>query len=153
MKKIDRVIIGSGIFGLYAALQSLKKGYSALILERDKNTFMRASFVNQARVHNGYHYTRSYNTAKKSREYFLKFIKDYEFAILKKFKKIYAVSTKFSYVNNEQFVKFCEIAKIPCSSIIPDKYFKKGLCSGAFEVEEYTFDAKKNPFIFNRTIK
>lgn len=37
-----------------------------LVLECDKTPFRRATYINQARVHQGYHYPRSISTAMKS---------------------------------------------------------------------------------------
>lgn len=39
-----------------------------LVLECDKTPFRRATYINQARVHQGYHYPRSISTAMKSCE-------------------------------------------------------------------------------------
>jgi hypothetical protein len=138
----DKIIIGAGIFGLYAAQQSLLKGEKVLVLEWDESPFKRASWINQARAHNGYHYPRSYATAIKSAYYFERFVHDYEFAILKDFKKIYAISKNFSSTNSGQFIKFCDVTNIPCKEINVSSYFKPGVCDGAFETLEYTFDAE-----------
>ena len=138
----DKIIIGGGIFGFYAAQKSIEKGEKVLLLEYDDIPFKRASWINQARVHNGYHYPRSYSTAKKSAYYFDRFVADYDFAVLQEFTKIYAISTKFSYTNAEQFSKFCEAAQIPGEPIREGKYFKDNKCDGVFEALEYTFDAK-----------
>ena len=137
----DRIIIGAGIYGLYAGLQSAKKNYKTLILEFDANAFSRASYINQARVHNGYHYPRSLSTAIKSAYYFDKFNQDYDFSINNAFKKIYATSAKHSWTDGEQFKKFCKAAGIKCMEIPSEKYFKPELCDGVFETEEYTYDA------------
>jgi hypothetical protein len=142
-KKVDRIIIGAGIYGLYAARVSAKKGERVVILEYDNNALSRGSYINQARVHNGYHYPRSYSTAIKSSIYFDKFNKEFQFAINDRFEKIYATSKKNSWTSAEQFRKFCNNAKIRCEEVNPDKYFKKGLISGAFITEEYSFDAIK----------
>jgi len=61
----DCIIIGAGIFGLYAAKILAAKKKKVIVLECSKRPFARASAINQARVHNGYHYPRSYETAKK----------------------------------------------------------------------------------------
>ena len=139
--KYDRVIIGAGIYGLYAALRCGKRGEKVLVLERDSEAFSRATYVNQARVHMGYHYPRSYSTAKKSAGYFKRFNDDFGFAILKDFKQIYATSATFSWTNAEQFEKFCRDVNIRCEKVDEAKYFKDGMVDGAFETEEYTFDA------------
>lgn len=137
----DKIIIGAGIYGLYAALYCCKRGQTVLVLECDTGPFKRASFVNQARVHQGYHYPRSISTAIKSASYFDRFCKDYGFCINDKFDQIYATSSNYSWTNKNQFMSFCKNANIPCKEINPNNYFKKGVCDGAFLTREYTYDA------------
>ena len=48
MKQYDRIIIGAGIYGLYAALYCAQKGMTVAILEYDDEAFGRATYVNQA---------------------------------------------------------------------------------------------------------
>lgn len=140
--KYDRIIIGAGIYGLYSALQSAKvKERKILVLEKDDEAFKRATYINQARVHMGYHYPRSYSTAIKSAHYFERFNKDYDFSILSEFDQIYATSANFSWTNAEQFKKFCKSADIVCDEQSPSKYFKDGMCDGCFLTKEYTYDA------------
>ena len=138
----DKIIIGAGIYGLYSALFCAKNNEKVLVLEKDDESFKRATYINQARVHMGYHYPRSYSTAIKSKGYFERFNKDFEFSILSEFEQIYATSTNFSWTNAEEFRKFCKSANIMCDNVPIDKYFKDGMCDGAFLTKEYTYDAK-----------
>ena len=138
----NKIIIGAGIYGLYAALYCGRRGETALVLECDGAPFGRATYINQARVHMGYHYPRSISTAVKSRGYFDRFCADYGFCINDKFDQVYATSAKFSWTNAAQFKKFCENADIRCDEVPAGKYFKPGMCDGAFLTTEYTFDAQ-----------
>lgn len=142
IEEYDYVILGGGIYGLYIA-SILNKNNKILIIEKDEEVFSRATFINQARVHNGYHYPRSISTAIKSAKYFEKFSKDFDFAINNKFKQIYSISKTFSYTSGEQFVKFCHNAKIPCRPIHLSKFINKDTVEASFETEEYSFDAIK----------
>lgn len=139
--KYDKIIIGGGIYGLYSALHCGKKGEKVIVLEKEEEVFSRATYVNQARVHMGYHYPRSYSTAIKSAGYFERFNKDYDFSILKDFDQVYATSTNFSWTNAEQFKKFCKNANIKCDEIATSKYFQENMCDGCFLTKEYTYDA------------
>lgn len=141
-KFADNIIVGAGIYGLYSALYLARKNSSRkiVILEKDGESFARATHINQARVHMGYHYPRSISTAAKSAHYFHRFLKDYDFSILTKFDQVYATSSMFSWTNAEQFKKFCKDANIKCEEINAGKYFKCGV-DGAFLTEEYTYDA------------
>lgn len=141
MMRYDRIIIGAGLYGLYAALFCAKRGDNCLVLEYDSEAFKRATYINQARVHMGYHYPRSLSTAVKSAGYFNRFNEDYGFCVLDKFDQIYATSAHFSWTNAEQFEKFCRAANIRCDEMPVSKYFKPGMCDGAFMTEEYTYDA------------
>ena len=138
----DRVIIGAGLYGLYFATLCGKRGEKVLVLERESEPFMRATYINQARVHMGYHYPRSIATAKKSRAYFDRFVEDHEFCIYKKFEQIYATSSRYSWTNKAEFMRFCKNIGIRCEELSPGKYFKPGMCDGAFLTEEYTYDAQ-----------
>lgn len=137
----DIVIIGAGLYGLYSALFCAKQGKRVLVLEYDDSPFKRATYINQARVHMGYHYPRSYSTAIKSAGYFRRFNEDFAFCINGEFEKVYATSSNFSWTNAKQFIKFCNNANIPCEEVAPTKYFKNGMCDGAFVTKEYTYDA------------
>ena len=149
MKIYDIIIIGAGLYGLYSALFCAQRGKNILVLEADSTAFSRATYINQARVHMGYHYPRSLSTAVKSRGYFERFVKDYGFCILQEFDQVYATSSAFSWTNAEQFQDFCRAADIPCEELSTAKYFKERMCDGAFLTKEYTYDAQilKNYFL------
>lgn len=149
MKRLDRIIIGGGLYGLYAALFCAKRNEKIIVLEYDDNPFGRATYINQARVHMGYHYPRSISTAMKSAHYFNRFVSDYGFCINNKFEQIYATSKHFSWTNADSFKKFCTDVNIRCEEIPVSKYFNDSMCDGAFLTEEYTYDANqlKNYYI------
>lgn len=139
--KFDKIILGAGLYGLYAAAVCAKKGERVLVLEYDEAPFMRATYINQARVHMGCHYPRSYSTAIKSAQYFNRFNEDFGFCIHRSFAQIYATSAKFSWTDAVQFRKFCAQAGILCTPVDPAQYFREGMCDGAFRTKEYTYDA------------
>ena len=138
----DKIILGAGLYGLYAAQKCGAAGQRVLVLERDPAPFMRATYINQARVHMGYHYPRSYSTAIKSAHYFERFCRDYGFCLHTEFDQVYATSAHFSWTNAAEFRRFCAAAEIRCDDVPPEKYFNPGLCDGAFLTTEYTYDAQ-----------
>ncbi len=141
MKSFDKIIIGAGLYGLYSALFCAKQNEKIIVLEADDAPFKRATYINQARVHMGYHYPRSISTALKSKKYFDRFLQDYDFCILKEFDQIYATSSKYSWTSASQFKKFCDNAGIRCDELVAERYFKNRMCDGAFLTTEYTYDA------------
>ena len=84
-ERFDKIIIGAGLYGLYAAAFCAERGQRVLVLEYDDAPFQRATYINQARVHMGYHYPRSLTTAVKSAGYFRRFTEDFGFCIHDKF--------------------------------------------------------------------
>lgn len=141
MEHYDKIIIGAGLYGLYSALYCGRRKERILVLECDLMPFRRATYINQARVHQGYHYPRSISTAMKSAAYFERFNKDYAFCINREFQKIYGISSRYSWTDGKQFVDFCKTAGIPCEELYPERFFKKQMCDAAFLVREYTYDA------------
>lgn len=138
----DKIIIGAGLYGLYSAELCGRSGQRVLVLESEETPFSRATYVNQARVHQGYHYPRSLSTALKSAGYFRRFQEDYGFCINREFEKVYATSKEFSWSSAGQFRDFCKAADIPCTELCPERFFRKGMCDGAFLTREYTYDAR-----------
>lgn len=142
MKEYDIVIIGAGIYGVYASLNEEFMDKKVLIIEKESSIMTKASFVNQARIHNGYHYPRSIQTARTSAKYFNRFYQEYKFAINKEFKSIYAISKENSYTSKEKFEEFCNETKIPYKEIDYSIYFKENQVSGAYETVEYVYDCE-----------
>ena len=138
--RYDYIIRGAGIYGLYAARLLGRRGLKVLVAEYEDGPFQRASWINQARVHHGYHYPRSVSTARRTAMYYYRFNEEFSFAINRSFKKVYAISSVNSLCNASQFGKFCEYVGIPAVEINAELYFNKQYVEAAFETEEYAFD-------------
>lgn len=143
----DAVIVGGGFYGVAIAIYLAKeRGFKRILLvERESSLLTRASYNNQARVHNGYHYPRSFTTAYRSRVNLPKFIRDWPNAVKPDFTKLYAIARRNSKVTAKQFERFCrEIgAKIQPASSSLQALFEPRLIENVFLVEEYAFDATK----------
>jgi glycine/D-amino acid oxidase-like deaminating enzyme len=143
----DAIIIGGGFYGAAIAVYLAKqRGLKRIVLlEREPALLMRASYNNQARVHNGYHYPRSFTTAYRSRINLPKFVRDWPEAVKQDFTKLYAIARRNSKVTAKQFERFCrEIgARIqPAEPALRD-LFEPRLIEAVFLVEEYAFDSTK----------
>lgn len=143
----DAIIIGGGFYGVIVAIYLVKqRGFKRVtIVERESSILQRASYNNQARVHNGYHYPRSFLTAYRSRINFPRFANDWANATVKNFNSIYAIARRNSKVTAKQFERFCnEIGaniKIVPKSL--SSQFNPNLIENVFLVEEYAFDSNK----------
>ena len=143
MSSFDKVIIGAGIYGLYAAKKLAGLGYSTLALDCDSAPFQRGSYINQARIHNGYHYPRSYSTAVKSAQYFSRFVEDFRDCVCFDFDQIYAVASHYSWTNGEQFKRFCSNVGVRCDEITAkSRYFSENAVDKAFFTHEFSFDGR-----------
>lgn len=144
---VDAVIIGGGFYGAAIAIYLAKqRGLKHIVLvERESALLTRASYNNQARIHNGYHYPRSFTTAYRSRVNMPRFVSDWSEAVKQDFTKLYAIARRNSKVTAKQFVHFCkEIgAKIEPIDQSLRQLFEPRLIEEVFLVEEYVFDASK----------
>lgn len=143
----DCIIVGGGAYGCYLALKLIEISPSTriLIVERENDILLKASYNNQARIHNGYHYPRSLLTALRSRINFPRFVKEFSDCVVGDFEKIYAIGTYRSKVTGEQFYQFCQRIGAQIRQAPPEieKLFNSDLIEKAFLVKEYAFDAQK----------
>ena len=143
----DAVVVGAGFFGCSIAI-TLKEEYgldNVLVIERESDLMTRASYGNQARIHNGYHYPRSFTTAFRSRVNFPRFVEQYGDCVASDFTSLYCVGTQNSLVTKNQFEKFCGDIGAECRSA-GDEYdglFNPSLIDAVYKVTEYAFDATK----------
>jgi L-2-hydroxyglutarate oxidase LhgO len=142
-KKYDVIIIGGGFYGACLALAFRKQFRKVLILEKEAELLTQASYVNQATIHNGYHYPRSYLTALRSKTNFPTFKSDFPEAVFQDYERIYAVSSQHSKVSSRQFQIFCNTIGIPVrqadSSV--KGLFDSDMVENVFSVTEYAFNA------------
>lgn len=127
-----------------AAYLVLHRGLRTVrLVEREPLLLSRASYHNQARIHNGYHYPRSYVTAYRSRINLPRFVADFPFAVNRDFTKLYAIARRNSKVNARQFERFCkEIGtRLEPAAKQHTEMFDRRQVEEIFLVEEFAFDA------------
>ena len=139
------VVIGGGFYGCVVARELRKYFPRVLLLERDDDLMQRASYRNQARVHQGYHYPRSLLTSLRSRVNFSQFVEEYKPAISSDFQKYYAIAKTFSKTTASQFAQFCHRIGAPISpaSVEIKALFNPFHIEDVFSTVEYAFDAAK----------
>lgn len=139
----DITIIGGGFFGLYLAEYFSKLNKKVLVVEKEDDAMQRASYTNQARVHNGYHYPRSVLTALRSRISFPRFVDEFEACIDSDFDKYYMISNRLGKVTPNQFEKFCDrigASHEPAPSKI-QRLIKPNMIDAIYTVKEFAFDS------------
>lgn len=139
------LVVGGGFFGMYLAEYLSQKGFKVLLTEKNHDFMQRASLVNQARVHNGYHYPRSILTALRSRISFPRFVEEFAECIDNKFDKYYMIGKVLGNVTGKQFEKFCQRIGASCEPA-PSKitnWVNPNLIEGVYQTVEYAFDSVK----------
>src|SRR5690606_13291395 len=143
----DAAVIGGGFYGAaIAAYLVRQRGLKRVVLlEQEPALLTRASYVNQARIHNGYHYPRSFTTAYRSRVNQPRFVHQWPDAAYQRFVKLYAIARLGSKVTGRQFHRFCQEigARIKPAGPALRALFSDRLIEAVFEVEEYAFDATR----------
>ncbi|WP_407440099.1 FAD-dependent oxidoreductase [Lelliottia sp.] len=145
MARKNIAIAGGGFFGLYLAEQMALKGCHVTVYEKSPQLMSRASYVNQARVHNGYHYPRSILTALRSRLSFPRFVEEFSDCIDDEFSKYYLVAGSLSKVTGEQFRRFCQRIGAECEDAPASvkRLVNPAMIDSVFTTREYAFDAHK----------
>lgn len=140
----DAIIIGGGFYGaIIADYLATERGLQrVVVLERESALLQRASFSNQARVHNGYHYPRSFTTAYRSRVNLPRFMQEWAPAVQTDFTKLYAIARRNSKVTAAQFVRFCQSisARLEPAPAHFHALFDETLIERVFLTEEYGFN-------------
>ena len=106
---LDAIVVGGGFYGANIAhyLKTVRGFEKVLLLERGADLLTRSSFANQARVHGGYHYPRSFKTAYRSRINLPRFSQDFGDAVFDRFTSVYALARRNSKVTPQQMERFC----------------------------------------------
>jgi len=137
------LIIGGGFFGMYLSEYLAKSGCEVTLIEKQDDFMQGASYVNQARVHNGYHYPRCILTALRSRLSFSNFTDEFKTCIDGSFSQHYMISKMNSKISPNQFEIFCKRigAKYGPASFNVTKLINSNYVQAAYTVEEFAFNS------------
>lgn len=139
---MHEIVVGAGAFGLYAAYVLAQRGSTVTILDGADGPASRASRVNQARLHSGYHYPRSLGTANACAMYHDRFAADFPSATVRTYDSIYAIAKVGSHTDAASFERFCEAAEIPAERVDPRAWFLPRRVEAAWKCREFGFDAR-----------
>lgn len=106
-KKI--AVIGGGVFGCTIATNLSKEGINVNLFEKNNDIISQASLTNQYRIHRGYHYPRSKETAYQSRQGAITFQTEYPETIINgNIEHYYCIASKDSMVSPTQYLSFMD---------------------------------------------
>jgi glycine/D-amino acid oxidase-like deaminating enzyme len=141
----DAIVLGGGFYGCVIAvyLARQRRFRSVVLVEHETDLLKHASYNNQARIHGGYHYPRSFVTANRSRKNFPLFVRDWPEAVKSDFTKLYAIARRNSRVTARQFQRFCREIGAPLDPVGREvrSLFDPVLVEEVFLAQEYAFDA------------
>lgn len=137
------VIVGGGFYGVCLALFFRSLSKDVVIVEREERLLSQASFVNQARVHTGFHYPRSFATAKRSLVLHQRFQQDFAPAIDRDFQMLYAVARDRSKVTAMRFQSMFEQLGAPIRAATQgqSELFSSERIEKVFQCDEAAFNA------------
>jgi glycine/D-amino acid oxidase-like deaminating enzyme len=146
-RSVDAVVVGGGFYGVAIAVYlSRRRGFRrVLLVEREASLLSRSSFNNQARIHGGYHYPRSYTTAYRSRFHLPDFVRDWPDVVERNFTCLYAIARHNSKVTARQFERFCQEIGAPLEPADEtlQQLFEPRLVEQVFVATEYAFNSRQ----------
>ncbi len=135
------LVIGGGLFGSSMAAILAGKDVNVDLVEAEDDILKMASRVNHNRVHLGYHYLRSIDTAAQSIEGLFSFLFHFGNAVVYQFPNFYAIAKEGSKTTPAQFLDFCERVGIGYEEEYPsDNLFDKSSIEACFRVPEPVYD-------------
>ncbi|MEO8241902.1 MAG: FAD-dependent oxidoreductase [bacterium] len=139
---VDYVVIGGGFYGCCLALFLRSIADRVMLVESGDQLMNRASRVNQARVHTGFHYPRSALTAVKSMALHDRFTTDFPEAVVADFQMLYAIARRRSNVSAKRFYRMFRDLGAPITLATPSQaaLFDDVLIEQAFACREVAFD-------------
>ena len=133
------LVVGGGIFGTTAAVALAHDGYQVELHEELEDIMMAASDINQYRLHKGYHYPRSKETAQECLDGLKTFKRKYGDCVVNgNIEHYYAISSKESMITPSQYLEFLNEMDLPYKRVEPIKN-----TDITIKVEEELFDNYK----------
>jgi hypothetical protein len=134
-------VIGGGMFGTTIALKLADFGVDVTLFEAKENVLQAASGSNQWRLHRGYHYPQSDQTAASCRASSPAFVREFGDAVITDRTHYYAIA-KESWVPPEEYKNFCDQHDLTYEEI-ETKLVDDERVSTVLEVEENHVDPDK----------
>ena len=114
------LVVGGGIFGTTAAVALANDGHQVELHEELEDVMMAASDVNQYRLHKGYHYPRSKETAQECLEGLKTFKRKYERSVVNgDIEHYYAIASEDSKVSEFEYLAFLDDMELPYTRVKP----------------------------------
>ena len=141
VKNARAAVVGGGAFGCRIAIALARSGVAVDLFEAERGLLLAASGNNHNRLHLGYHYLRSLETARQSISGFLSFMFEYGSAIYTNFDNFYAIASEGSKTSPAGFEKFCREVGIAFEEAWPnEQHLDQERISASYRVPEPLID-------------
>lgn len=132
-------VVGAGIFGVTTALTLSENSYNVTLFEEESDILQKASKCNHNRLHFGFHYPRSLETALQSLDGFNLFRSKFGNSIVQDFPNYYLVH-KNGKVEPKEYISFCNNANINYTIEEPSTFVNMDNISLSVKTDEPIFD-------------
>lgn len=106
-------VIGGGLFGCTAAIHLARADHEVHLFEKSAELMSGATSVNQFRIHEGYHYPRSPETARECQAGLDAFRAEYGRAITGSGRHYYAIASEGSKTDSNTYLDFLKAYNLP----------------------------------------
>ncbi|MHA2407901.1 MAG: FAD-dependent oxidoreductase [Candidatus Ranarchaeia archaeon] len=132
-------IVGAGLFGCAIAYELDRVGHEVIVYEKESDILQLASKCNHNRIHFGYHYPRSEETAQQSLDGMLSFTVNYRDALVSHFPNYYMIAANDSKTTGAEYLNFCDAVGINYREL-QSELVNNDLIDLSIEVDELVFD-------------
>ena len=151
------VVIGAGIFGITTAIKLSEEKHNVTIVDSNNEIMLNASKCNHNRIHFGFHYPRSKDTAIQSLIGYKSFYNLFKDSIIDNFKNYYMIE-KSSKINSNDYYNFCKDLNLYIEEEYPLLNMDFSNIESSFITNEPIFDYKSikvtlNKMLVNSNIK
>jgi len=143
-------VVGAGVFGISAAVKLAQAGLAVTLCERDDDILKCASSINQYRLHRGYHYPRSMETALAADVGTVSFLDEYPCRSPSRH-QYYAVAAVGSLTDDTQFRTFMDQAGLAHERQDLD-IIRSNAVAATYRVDEELFDPEQLKAICQRKL-
>jgi len=133
-------VVGAGIFGVTSALK-LDGDFDVTLFEKNNDILQNASSINQYRLHRGYHYPRSIETAVSAKHGTQTFLKEYP-CELESPNQYYAIASFGSKVTSDDYESFMNSVGLDYEEVESDLLVDTSI-EKLYKVNEGLFDPCK----------
>jgi hypothetical protein len=135
-------IVGGGIFGTTSAIELARRGHRVELFEQKDDLLQAASGINQYRLHRGYHYPRSRETAIDCRDSELVIRDVFRPAVVEGNSNYYVIAAHDSLTTPGDYLAFCRDLRLEHEPGAP-VVLRPGSVSLSLRVRESLFDPSR----------